>query len=92
MKIPKQLKVGGHTIKVTLDDGDKEECGSYDVFKNEITISPKLPKSQQEATLIHEIFHVLNTTFENGHNFSHALLDSLSEQFYQVLSDNKLLK
>ena len=91
MKIPKHLKIGGHTIKIVMSNKE-EDCGNFDVFKNEITLSSKLPQSQQEATLIHEIFHALNTTFDNGHNFSHSLLDSLSEQFYAVLSDNKLLK
>lgn len=92
MRIPKKLKIGGHSIKIVVGKVAEGDCGEFDVMKNQIIINKNLPQSQQEATLIHEIFHVLNTTFDNGHNFSHSLLDSLSEQFYQVLSDNKLLK
>lgn len=91
MRIPKTLKIGGHIFKIenTKRDG---VMGDSDTEKNLITINPKMPKSQQEATLIHEIFHCLNTTMDGSHNYSHALLDSLSEQFYQVLADNKLLR
>lgn len=90
MIIPKKIKIGGHWFKITKETGSGN-MGWCDSEKNVINIGPKAPQSQQEATLIHEIFHALNTTFSGGHNFSHALLDSLSEQFYQVLSDNKLL-
>lgn len=89
MIIPKKLKIGGHIIKVKVEACNN--MGEYDATKNEITILKSAPQSQKESTLIHEIFHALNTTLSGGHNFSHSLLDSLSEQFYQVLSDNKLL-
>lgn len=88
MKIPKKLKIGGHDIQVRLIEfGDADGlCGNTAYSKGEITINKELPQSQREATLIHEIFHVLNTTM------SHDLIDSLSEQLYQVLKENDLLK
>lgn len=92
MKIPKTLKIGGHTFKIDLKSDLKGELGSCDSVKNIIEIDSNAVQSQQEATLIHEIFHAINTTLDGGHNFSHALLDSISEQFYQVLKDNKMLK
>lgn len=89
-KLPKKLKIGGHTFKVS--EVELNSLGECDSTKNTIKIMKGIPESQKVATLIHEIFHAINTTFSHGHNFSHSLLDSLSEQFYQVLSDNKLLK
>lgn len=84
MRIPKKLKIGGHWVTVRLS-GDIEDNGISDTEKNEIILNKRLPQSQLEATLIHEVFHFLNTTIK------HDLLDSLSEQIYQVLKDNKLI-
>jgi len=87
MKIPSKLKIGGHVFKVVV--GDCETMGQTNFNKSIITISDDLPKDQQESTLIHEIMHTLNTTWGAR---EHSLLDSLSEQIYQVLSDNKMLR
>lgn len=84
MKIPKRLKIGGHLVTVRFSK-DIEDNGFSDTVKNEIVINANLPQSQREATLIHEVLHFLNTTIK------HDLLDSLSEQIYQVLSDNKIV-
>lgn len=74
--------------KATLEDA----TGQFDVRSNTITISDDIPQSQQEAALIHEIVcHAVNSTFSSQH-IGHALLDSISEQLYQVLKDNDLLK
>ena len=91
MNIPESLKIGGHTIKVQFvstlpDDVD----GEYDNEKLTISISDRLPQSMKESTLFHEIMHALNGTFDADVT-AHALLDSLSEQLYQVFSDNHLI-
>lgn len=90
MKIPKKLKIGGHqfTVKEVKDYG---AMGSTETRKNLITICEDAPQTQKESTLLHEIFHCINTTFGSD-MVSHSLLDSFSEQLYQVLKDNKLLK
>lgn len=90
MKIPKQLKIGGHVIKIVRDLELPGENGNADTEKNQINICKNLPQSQKESTLIHEIFHFLNTTMDG--DIGHMLMDSLSEQFYQVLKDNKMLR
>lgn len=90
MKIPKQLKVGGHIIKVDSTSELPGEDGSFSSRENMIRICKLLPQSQKEMTLIHEILHSLNSTFHQGDK--HTILDSLAEQLYQVLSDNKMLK
>ena len=88
MKIPKKLKIGGHLIKVReMEMVDDISCSGDSSYVNgEIRLNRELKQSQKEASLIHEIFHFINTTI------NHDLLDSLSEQIYQVLKDNKLLK
>lgn len=62
---------------------DLDDMGKTDRGKNTITLDKTLPKDQLEATFIHEIFHTINNELD------HALLDSLSEQWYAVLKDNK---
>lgn len=92
MTIPESLKIGAHTIQVKLEKLDSEDIdGDYDSRKGLIRIDADMPQTLQESTLIHEIFHALNATLGDG-PVGHALLDSLSEQFYQVLKDNDLLK
>ena len=88
MKIPKIIKVGGHDIHIEFQKLD-EDNGHFDYETDTITISTDLSKSQKEATLIHEILHVLNSTLSSD-NYGHSFLDSLAEQLYQVLKDNEL--
>ncbi len=91
MKIPKKLKIGGHEITVDCSKELPGINGESVSSQNLIRICKNLPQTQKESTLIHEVFHFLNATI-SATNIGHSLLDSLSEQFYQVLSDNKLLK
>lgn len=89
MIIPNELKIGGHIIRVEEAVLAEDDAAESNVHQNLIRINSNLPQSQKEAALIHEIFHYLNWTFDTQ-PLGHALLDSLAEQFYQVLSDNKL--
>jgi hypothetical protein len=89
MTIPKKLKIGGHVITVKLKK--MTDCGAFYNAKNLIEIREDLPQSQKEATLIHEIFHAINSVFGDSES-SHVILDSFSEQLYQILVDNKMLK
>ncbi len=89
MIIPEKLKIGGHSFTIELVEGFKSEdddMGECISAKNLIKIRKGMVQDQMEASLIHEIFHAINTTLD------HELLDSISEQFYQVLKDNNLLK
>lgn len=87
--LPKKLKIGGHIVKVRLVPLE-DKCGEWDSYRNEININDAHPASQKSAALLHEIFHACNPTF-GSEQLSHSLLDSLSEQLYQVLSDNNLI-
>lgn len=92
MKIPSKLKIGGITYQVRLATDWFESDGSdgetfYDKRNgNVIYINSELSKEAQEIALIHEALHCINSTMD------HEFLDSLSEQLYQLLSDNKLLR
>ncbi len=91
MRIPKSLKIGGHTYSVSIVkpsevSDDKSACGATTYSRGVIELNANRMKSHIEQTLFHEVFHVLNSELH------HALLDSLAQQIYQVLSDNKMLK
>lgn len=84
MKVPATLKIGAHRFRVKVAKLDK--CGELDREKSTIFLADWLSPTQRDVTLIHEIFHAINNELD------HALLDSLSEQLYQVLQDNRLLR
>lgn len=87
MIIPDKLKIGGHWIDIKYAEKlDDNADGEFDSETATITLKASLSQSHKEATLFHEIFHGLNSVID------HTLLDSLAEQFYQVLSDNHMLK
>lgn len=86
MKIPKKLKIGGHTVKVshhnhTFNNTDGSWCSE----DNEICIKKSLPMSQKEVTLIHEILHSINNSMDE------VKIEFLAQTLYQVIIDNKLV-
>lgn len=87
MKIPSKLKIGGHIIAVeVVKKTDNNNCGEWQPFENRIQLDANQPQSQLEVTLLHEIIHAINISIED-----HALVESLSQQLYQVMVDNKLV-
>jgi hypothetical protein len=88
MKIPNKLKIGAHVYEVVVakDLFEGTTCGIQLRKDNKIGINAELPVSHQGATLLHEILHAINSELD------HTILDSLAEQLYQVLSDNRMLK
>ena len=91
MKIPKEVKIGAHKIKVEFKELPDGLDGESSTERNSITIDKALPKSQREVTLIHEALHLMNATWGESRE-GHTLLESISQQMYQFLSDNKFLK
>jgi len=88
MKIPSKLKIGAHQYEIVLtkDIFEGATCGIQLRKESKLGVNADLPPSHQGATLLHEILHAINSELD------HTLLDSLSEQLYQVLSDNKMLR
>lgn len=89
MKIPEQLYVGGHIVRVEYEKLE-DECAHFDSQTLTIRVDPTVPRSLQESSFLHELMHACNSTLGSDH-IHHAFMDSLSEQLYQVLSDNGML-
>jgi hypothetical protein len=88
--MPEELKIGGHIWKVKLEKLSEDDLGSTDWNTKTILISNELPEDMQHSALLHEILHACNSTWGST-EMGHALLDSIAEQLYQVISDNKLV-
>ena len=94
MIIPTKVKIGGITYEVRIArtwpgrvEGEHDgECFYDNQHGNTIYIGAELTPEAQATTFIHEALHAMNATMD------HEFLDSLAEQLYQFLSDNKLLK
>lgn len=91
MKIPKTLKVGGHTYKVELvdrveTDKGEDNCGDCEWQLNRIRIKKSLPQSQLEETFLHELIHALDT------DMSEKEVNNLGFKLYMALKENDLLK
>ena len=93
MIIPSSAKIGGIVYKVVISEtwpgrvkGEHDgECFYDQENGNTICIGAELSQEAQEITFIHEALHAMNATMD------HEFLDSLAEQLYQFLSDNRLI-
>ncbi len=94
MKIPKQIKIGGHIFKVIIEDRDNVgadgKLGSCKASINKIWLDIKQPQTQMESTLLHEIIEALNWQMNIG--ISEEKICQLEAGLYQTLKDNDLLK
>ena len=80
----RHLKIGAHTYNLILTS-DIDDCGSTEMTTRKIRLNATMPPTVLESTLLHEAMHVMNTSI------SHPLLDSLAEQIYSFLKENRLL-
>lgn len=87
---PSKLKIGGHMFEIKLVEKtaltDEECMGSCDLENSTISILETLPNSHRWATLIHESLHAVNWSMHED------MIESLSQQIYQLLADNDLFK
>ena len=92
MKIPAKVKIGGVLYDVIhANEWHESNDADGETFYNKkqgnkIYIRDELSDEAKGITFIHEALHAMNRTM------NHEFLDSLSEQLYQFLSDNDLLK
>lgn len=99
MKIPKTLKIGGHTFKVIYPYRFKERfdrLGWADLDLNKLYIAGedvngKLPISKVEMLFFHEMLHAIDEVY-NANKLDEETTKRLGEGIYQVLKDNNLLK
>lgn len=86
MKIPRVIKVGGHYMTVTVTpDVPNDNCGQFDIKKNEILLNKNQKTTQLEASLIHELLHAINITLDEQQ------VEFISQALYQIIIDNKLV-
>lgn len=83
MTIPNVFKSQGLEWTVRYTD-DIENLGETDYDKQEILIRESLSPQMKVFVFFHELGHTINTTID------HALLDSISAQYFQILNDNNL--
>jgi len=83
MNIPDKIKSQGIWWTVRYSN-DIENLAETDYDNLEIIISSTIPRELQEFAFFHEIGHTINTTID------HALMDSISNQYFQVIKDNNL--
>jgi hypothetical protein len=101
MKIPKKLKIGGHTYSVIYPYHFKERgdiSGQHDLDVLEIRVDDRdgwshnaRPESTVAETFLHEILHACDTI--SGHNVfksNESAITGISQLLFQVLRDNKL--
>lgn len=90
MKIPKSIKVGGHTYKVILRDYLWMEEGNIGQARHNtnqiIEIDPKLHPEQIGCTFWHEVLHTINRIYNNN-QLGEDDVNAISEGLFQVLSD-----
>lgn len=98
MKIPSKIKVAGFTYKVKRVKeipGTPRIVGQADHDSVEISVvtlnkdGKKKSKEAIEKCFIHEIFHCLNSNYNNN-ALNEKTIERLSHGLYQVLTDNKL--
>jgi len=94
MKIPDKVKIGGKSYEIIIQNLRKETAsGEFSMLQpavQRIWISNEMTQEQQEVSFFHEIIEAIK--FDNDLESTHQTLQTLTEQLYQVLKDNNLLK
>ena len=89
MKIPKSIKVGGHTYKVVIDEHlwhNENLHGEADYNNHIIKLDPAGHRESFAQTFLHEVLHVIDKHFDNK-ALTEDEIDSMAEGLFQVLSD-----
>lgn len=95
MRLPKKINILGRTYKIERFDFDKAlHCNNINGNcwdnKQTIQIDSTMHREKQEATLFHEIIHIIS--YNLSLELDEKVTCQLEAGLYQVLKDNKLLK
>lgn len=90
MKIPKEIKIGGHVFSVSqVKAKELSDSGDCDCWHHSIRINVDgTPESNQAETLLHEIIEAISR--KNNLKLDHTVLTVLSESLFAVSRDNGL--
>jgi len=86
MKIPNEIKMGGHTITVTIRRLE-DNHGYFDAEKLQIHIDSASPESIQNETFIHEVIEAACFFAEIA--LPHPNIQSLGLLMAQAICDNQ---
>ena len=86
MKLPKTIRILGHTYTVKEMECGRALDGKYDPDNRVILIHRGLSDKEMLDTLWHEILHAIEGTL--GFDISHHVLQNISAGQFAVLMDN----
>jgi hypothetical protein len=93
IKIPKQVKVGGHTIDVILEDDlelNHEAQGLWKNHHDKIVLDSGLADAVMAETFFHELVEAINSIYDL--KLPHVKISVLGAVIHQVLTDNELIE
>ncbi len=91
MKIPDQIKSGGHQIKVEkVLTKEITSPGEYNDYYKLIRLRNEsdIPESSISEAFLHELFECIK--YQNNLEINHTHLTVFSENLFQIIRDNKL--
>lgn len=93
MKLPRQVRVAGHPVKINLAKLPNH-MGDYTHRDGVINIANDMCPSQQAATLLHEILHCCwRSAYITRKTPEETAVRALEQVLYQVIRDNpKIIK
>ena len=89
MKIPKTVKVGGHTYEIKYASDlvrDDNQLGVMCWQRGEMLLESRQSESSLATTFLHEMLHAIDRHY-NSRRLSEEDTDRLSEGLFQALSD-----
>lgn len=89
MKVPKTIKVFGHTFKIKYTTSEEQRGkGTYDSWYHVININSDIPENQQAEVLLHEILELLKCELDL--RLPHNVLTAISTALFGCIRDNNL--
>ena len=90
MKIPRSIKVGGHTYQVEFMDGLWMREGNLGQCRHHtdqtIELDSALHPDQTAATFLHEMLHIVDRVYNKG-SLGEDEVDAIAEGLYQAFSE-----
>ena len=87
IKVPSELKVGGHTFRVvTNSDLSSDGIRAHIDYKRlVISIHPNKPDSAKSQAFIHEAIHSIDLIYLNRQIDNENIVEPLAEGLWQIL-------
>ncbi len=91
VKIPKQIKIGGRTYKLRLNDHlirDEGNRGCVYWHTQIINLDSNMEQEPMSVSFLHELVHAIDEHYCGRTGLSEEATCGLSEGLYQFLKDN----